>query len=917
MSLASGTRISIYQIVAPIGAGGMGEVYRARDTNLNRDVALKVLPDTFAADSSRVARFRREAQLLATLNHPNIAQIYGLEEVVPRATAAMPSAALVLELVEGPTLADRLAQGPLPLDDTMAIARQIADALESAHECGIIHRDLKPANVKVKEDGTVKVLDFGLGKAFDPAASVSADVLNSPTISAQATQAGVVLGTAAYMAPEQAKGRSVDRRADIWAFGVVLYEMLCGRRLFDADDVSETLAAVLRQPIDWSALPSATPVALRHLLARCLERDARKRLRDIGEARIALENPSLSLAGVAARAERPPAAVEPRRALWKRVAPLAAVGILAAAIGLLAMRNLQSTPPPAPVVRFDSPLSAGLTLAPMARPFLNVSRDGTQIAYVYGTNRTLYVRRLSERDAHAVPGTQNLGELFAPAFSPDGRALAFWSGDGTIKRVSIEGGAAVTLCRADNPYGLTWDESGIFFAQGEKGTIVRVSADGGTPEVIARAKQGQLVSGPEVLPGGRFLLFAVTAGTALEWEKGRILVHSLDSGDERTLIDGGSDARYVPPGHLVYAKEGVLFAAPFDAARAHLEGPGVPVLSGVRRGNPGLGTAHYALSRAGTLVYVPGPAAANALVDFGLFDKTGKATPLKLPLGAYSHPRVSPDGRQVAFTVAAGEEEFIGVYELSGAKAIRRLTLGGRSRAPIWAVNGSRVAYQTDRDGDVSIFWQAADGSGSPERLTTAAPGESHAPESWSPTTATLLYSVHKDGAYALWTMSLPEKRATTFGGVTSTVPTNAVFSPNGRWIAYQSDQSGRTTVYIQPVPPTGAIYPYLPRHNDVPHEPMWSPDGKELFFNPRAGAFEVVPVTTEPQFDFGNPLALPRPFRLTPPQGRRSYDIAPDGRIVAVILPEGTNESAAAHGLAVVLNWHEELKAKVPMPRR
>ena len=916
MSLASGTRISIYEIVAPIGAGGMGEVYRARDTRLNRDVALKVLPDTFAADTSRIARFRREAQLLATLNHPNIAQIYGLEEVAPRSTPAMPSAALVLELVEGRTLADRLAEGPLPLDDTITIARQIADALESAHECGIVHRDLKPANVKVKEDGTVKVLDFGLGKAFDPAATVSSDVLNSPTISAQATQAGVVLGTAAYMAPEQAKGRSVDRRADIWAFGVVLYEMLSGRRLFEADDVSETLAAVLRQPIDWSALPSTTPVALRHLLARCLERDSRKRLRDIGEARIALEDPSLSLGGVVAPAERPRAAVEPHGALWKRVAPVAAVGIFAAAIGALAVRYFQSTPS-APVVRFDSPLSGGLTLAPMARPFLNVSRDGTQIAYVYGANRTLYVRRLSERDAQAVPGTQNLGELFAPAFSPDGRALAFWSGDGTIKRVSVEGGAVVTLCRADNPYGLTWDESGIFFALGEKAIIARVSADGGTPEVIARAKPGELVSGPEVLPGGRFVLFAVTAGTAGEWEKGRIIVHSLDSGDERTLIDGGSDARYVPTGHLVYAKEGVLFAAPFDAARAQFEGPGVPVLSGVRRGRPGLGTAHYALSRAGTLVYVPGPAATNTLVDFGLFDKTGKATPLKLPLGAYSNPRISPDGRQVAFNVAAGEEEFIGVYELSGAKAMRRLTLGGRSRAPIWTANGSRVTYQTDRDGDVSIFWQAADGSGSPERLTTAAPGESHAPESWSPTTDTLLYSVQKYGAYALWAMSLPEKRATTFGAVTSTVPINAVFSPNGRWIAYQSDQSGRTTMYVQPVPPTGAVYPYLARHNDVPHEPMWSPDGKELFFNPRAGAFEVVPVTTEPKFDFGNPLALPRPFRLTPPQGRRSYDIAPDGRIVAVIVPQDANESPAAQGLALVLNWHEELKAKVPVPRR
>jgi len=332
VSLASGTRIGIYEIVAPIGAGGMGEVYRARDTRLNRDVAVKILPDTFAADPSRVMRFRREAQLLATLNHANIAQIYGFEEVTPLSAQAVASAAIVLELVDGRTLADRRLEGPLPLDEAVAIARQIAEALETAHECGIIHRDLKPANVKVREDGTVKVLDFGLAKAFDPAATVSVDALSSPTISAQGTQLGLVLGTAAYMAPEQAKGRPVDRRADIWAFGVVLYEMLAGRRLFEGDDVSETLAAVLRQPIDWSALPAATPAAVRHLLVRCLERDARKRLRDIGEARIVLESPSLSLVGVGGLPEISGTAVEARRALWKRVAPLAAVAVVAAAI---------------------------------------------------------------------------------------------------------------------------------------------------------------------------------------------------------------------------------------------------------------------------------------------------------------------------------------------------------------------------------------------------------------------------------------------------------------------------------------------------------------------------------------------------------------------------------------------------------
>jgi serine/threonine-protein kinase len=361
----------------------------------------------------------------------------------------------------------------------------------------------------------------------------------------------------------------------------------------------------------------------------------------------------------------------------------------------------------------------------------------------------------------------------------------------------------------------------------------------------------------------------------------------------------------------------VLFGAPFDAERAQLERPGVPVLSGVRRASPGVGNAHYALSSVGTLVYVPGPAAPSATADLGLFERTGKATPLKLPLGTYSFPRVSPDGRRLAFTVAGGQEEFIAVYELSGAKAMRRLTLGGHNRFPVWASNGSHVAYQSDREGDVSIFWQLADRSGAEERLTRASPGESHAPESWSPTTNTLLFSSLKNGEHTLWALSLSEKTPARFGAVHSTIPINAVFSPDGRWVAYQSDQSGRITVYVQPVPPTGAVYQFLPRGNDVPHEPMWSPTGNELFYNPRAGAFEVVAVTTGPEFDFGKPTNLPRPFRLSPPQGRRSYDVAPDGRIVAVILPEGSDESPGQQPLALVLNWHEELKAKVPRSRR
>jgi eukaryotic-like serine/threonine-protein kinase len=567
--------------------------------------------------------------------------------------------------------------------------------------------------------------------------------------------------------------------------------------------------------------------------------------------------------------------------------------------------------PAAGIVRFQYAPPPGLVFAPLARHFVNISPDGTQV--VYGTNRGLYVRRLSEFASQPVPETAEAGTIVGPAFSPDGRAVAFWA-DGTIKRVPVDGGPSVALCAADNPFGLSWGETGIVFAQAEKATIMRVSPNGGAPEVMARARRGELVSGPELLPGGRFVLFSVTSDTGVDrWDRGRIVVQALGSDEPRVIVEGGSDARYLPTGHLVYAAGGVLFAAPFDATRAELEGPAVPVLSGVRRANPGVGKAHYAVSNTGTIVYLPGPAAATAASDLALADRDGTVTPLNLPLGAYGYPRVSPNGRRLAFTVISAQDEFIALLELSGGKAMRRLTLEGRNRFPVWASDGQRIAYQSDREGDAAIFWQPADGSGTAERLTKPGSGESHAPESWSPTTDTLIFSVHKDGEHTLWTLSLPDKRVTPVGGVSSTIPINAVFSPDGRWMAYQSDQSGRPTVYVQPVPATGAVYQFLPRGADQPHEPMWSPTGKELFYNPRAGGFEVVAVTTEPEFEFGNPVVLPRPFLLTPPQGRRSYDVTADGRIVALVVPEGGDDPAGAQRLDVVVNWSEELKQRVP----
>jgi serine/threonine-protein kinase len=905
MSLSGGTRIGAYEILSLLGSGGMGEVYRARDTKLGRDVALKILPDAFATDLDRVSRFQREARVLASLNHPNIGHIYGLED------SGTPQA-LVLELVEGPTLADRIATGPLALDEALPIARQIAVALEVAHEHGVVHRDLKPANVKVRDDGTVKVLDFGLAKAFSQTPESTVDALDSPTLTARATQLGVVLGTAAYMSPEQAKGKVIDRRADIWAFGAVLYEMLSGRRAFDGEDVSDTLAAVLRHELDWSALRSDTPPGVRRLIGRCLDRDTRRRLRDIGEARIVLEDPggdavssaSTHLTGVAV-----PAA---RRPLWRRLLPIAATAVAVALVAGAAAWYLKPAPEPI-VTRFRFSLPTGVTLTTLARNFVTISPDGTQIVFV--ANNRLYARSMWEADAHPVPGTEGPGILGVPVFSPDGRSIAYWSStDSTIKRVSIEGGTVTTLCQADTPFGMSWAREGLVFAQGVRGTVMRVSPNGGTPDLIARVKPDELVNHPQILPGGRHLVFTVLSvpNTLGRWE-GRVVVQALGSTEQRTILDRGTDARYLPTGHLAYAVGGVVFAAPFDASRAEFTGTGVAVLEGVRRSLPAAtGAAQYAVSATGTLVYVPGPTAAAAdIVDLGLSDRKGAVTPLNLPRGPYAYPRVSPDGRRIAFDVAKGQESFVAVYDLAGRTSMRRLLLGANSRFPVWTSDSRRVVYQSDREGDTGIFWQPADGTGGAERLTKPGPGETHVPDAWSPVSNTLLLSVVKGaGEQTLWALSLPDKTIAPFGGISSTIPINPVFSHDGRWIAYQTNQSGRSAIYVQPNPPTGSVHQLLAPPGDQPHEPLWSPDSKELFYNPRALGFEVVTVTTQPEFGFGNPVALQRSFQLSPPQARRSYDMTRGGLILAVTMP-GAGDASAPQ-FEVVVNWFHELKQRL-----
>ena len=900
MTLAAGARIGPYEILSALGAGGMGEVYRARDAKLNRDVALKVLPTAFALDSDRLARFKREAQVLASLNHPNIAAIYGFEESNSSSGAAQQ--ALVLELVEGPTLADRIAQDAIPLDEALPIARQIAEALEAAHEQGIVHRDLKPANIKLRPDGTVKVLDFGLAKAMDPMSSPIADVTASPTITSPAmTAMGVILGTAAYMSPEQAKGRRADKRSDVWAFGAVLYEMLSSRRAFKGDDTSDTLAAVLRQDIDWTALPVTTPASVRHLLARCLERDVRRRLRDIGEARIVLDDRTELARSVDADVP----AFAPSPFSWRRPIPVVITAIVAGALASAATVYFRPSQAPLVVTRFPITLGEGQSVGSSGRQAIAISPDGTLTAYA-GFPR-LYLRSMSGLEARPIAEPDAGGFVGHVVFSPDGRSVAFWSsGDQTLKRVAVSGGTAVTICRADRPLGVNWGTDGIVFGQSNIG-IMRVSPDGGTPQVLVSVKDGDEAQSPQILPGGETVLFTLVAGTGLSGERARIVTQSLKSGDRKTLVDGGTNGRYLPTGHLAYAIDGVVFAVPMDLRHLEVTGGPVPMIEGVRRAGGG---ADFVVSNTGTLAYVPGAVSnLSTQADLALFDRKGGVERLKLSPGAYEHPRVSPNGKQITFATHDEKQSRVWIHEVGSTTSMRQLTFGGRNRFPVWSADGQRVAFQSDREGDLGIFWQRADGSGLAERLTKPEQGLSHVPESWSPREQRFLFSVTKGSTVSLWTFDLQSAKAAPFADVQSPNRINAAFSPDGRWVTYNVTEGAMTGIFVQPFPATGVKYQIA---TGTAVHPVWSRDGREIISQPQGGRQAVHTITTQPSFSFSPPALMPRGFVNLGPTSQRNYDVMPDGRILGVV-SAGLTQAAGAQPIQIVLNWFEELKQRVP----
>jgi eukaryotic-like serine/threonine-protein kinase len=886
----------------------MGEVYKARDARLDRDVAIKILPEAFAADADRVARFQREAKTLAALNHPNIAQIFGLEQ-------AGGVHALAMEFVAGDDLSDRIARGPIPIDEALPFAKQIAEALEAAHDHGIIHRDLKPANIKVTPDGLVKVLDFGLAKAMDPPAS-SRDVSQSPTITTPAmTLAGMILGTAAYMSPEQAKGRPVDKRSDVWAFGCVFFEMLSGGRAFDGEDVTDTIAAVVRSEPNWNLLPAEVPEQIRLLLRRCLEKDRKARISDMAVARFLLtETLPSPTAGVPGRALAASA-----RPLWKLVLPVAASAVVAGAIVGGAAWTLKPPAPAPPLVsRFSIPLGEGQNFTANNGQSVAISPDGSKIVYV--ANNQLYLRLLSESQARAIPGTLGATTPSFPTFSPDSQSVAFFTGTGdqSIKKIAVSGGAGITLCPATQPAGMSWDASGILFGQPSKG-ILRVSENGGQPTVIAGVKNGEVAYGPQLLPGGDWLLFTIaTAATSDGWDKAQIVVQSLKTAERKTLISGGSDGRYLPTGHIVYALSGVLFAVSFDPHALTVTGGPVPAVeSGVKRSNSGnLATTHLSISSTGSLVFVSGPAStASGRFDLALFGRDGTVQKLKLPPAQYESPRLSPNGRQIAVGTDDGKDASVWIYDVSGAASIRRLTtLGGRNRVPVWSPDGEHVAFQSDSEGDLAIFWQRADGTAPAERLTKPDKDTADVPESWSPDGKTLLFSVAKGSTYTVSALSFPDKKVSALAGIASAQPPSAAFSPDGRWVAYSMEPPGSAarSLNVQPFPPTGV--PYQIARSGI--HAIWTPDGKELLYSPAAAQEVAVSVTTRPSFTFGNPVPVLSSFLDRGPAYERSHDITLDGqRLLGIVAADvaGAAGIPAAPQIQVVLNWFTELQQRVP----
>jgi len=881
--LSIGQRLGAYQVIARLGAGGMGEVYRGRDTRLGRDVAIKVLPVVFAADPERLARFEREARLLASLNHPHIAAIYGIE-TGPEETGRQVRA-LVMELVEGIALSDRIARGRVPVAEAVVIAQQIADALAAAHEQGIIHRDLKPANIRLRADGTVKVLDFGLAKALPAWSALPDSAAASPT--AHVSEAGLILGTAAYMSPEQARGQLVDTRSDVWAFGCVLFEMLAGRKAFAGETATDTLAAIIEREPAWTTLPASLPVSIQRLLHRCFEKDPKRRLRDIGDARPELED---SQGGAQPGLPIVPAPSRRRERLaW--LSGLALVNMIAVATIAWALRSV----PTLPETRFDisTPQTRNLSMA--------IAPDGQTLAFVAASESgpRLWLRSMASGSAQPVAGTEGAGGLF---WSPDSRSVGFFAGD-KLKRVDIGGGGVQVLANAQNAYRGTWSPDGtILFGLATSAPIFRVSETAGEPAPVTPAGQPGEHSSPEFLPDHRHFLYYVRNIA----EPG-VYVGQIDGGETRRLLAADSPAVYAPSGQLLFIRQDTLFAQNFDPERLQLAGSPYPVAHGALNGN-------VSVSATGAVAYRPGAfggGLGSAPQQLIWFDRSGREIENAGDSvhSGRANPEMSPDGRHVALWRTVSGNPDVWSFDLRRRALSRLTTDASTDNNPIWSPDGFRIVFSSNRKGVLDLYEMSATRQGS-EKLLLAT-GQDLNPSDFSRDGQFLLYSsvdptTRSDARSDIWV--LPMRGG---GKPFPVVQTNAneryaQFSPDRKWIAYQSDESGRDEVYLQPFPgPGGRVT--MSTNGGV--QIRWRNDGKELFYVALDGRLMAVPIPLSAgghTVEAGVPAALflTRVFAIQGINIRQQYMPSANGQRFLV---DSVPEDPAQPPITVILNWKPE----------
>jgi eukaryotic-like serine/threonine-protein kinase len=879
MRLTKGTRLGPYEILEPLGQGGMGEVYRARDERLHRDIAVKVIhPELVTADS--LGRFRREARVLAALSHANVANVYELDEVDG-------TAFLVMEIVPGDTLSDRLASGPLPIPDVFRIAGQVAAALEAVHDKGIVHRDLKPSNIKVTRDGLVKVLDFGLAK---PIVEHAATRTHLATATVGGTREGLVVGTAAYMSPEQVRGWEIDRRTDVWAFGCVVYEMLTGLPAFAGDSVADTIAAVIERDLDWGALPPSTPPGLTRLLRRCVQRDLKRRLRDMGDARLDLEE----AASDAPTRDRPTSAPAARG--WRTTAAvmvgLLMIGVLlGAAAASYRIRSARRSGEPA---HFVVPLSPTTQLGGLDFPSVAISPDGSRLAFVgsRGGQTLLFVRQMNALDATALPGTTN---AVAPFFSPDGSWVAFFA-NGQLQKVALSGGMPITLCEAQVGLGGSWGADDlIVFASNTGSGLSTVSAYGGRPQRVTNldTTKGEFSHRwPEWLPGGESVIY--TVGTLGTWNQAEVVAQSLTTGERSVLVQGATNPHYLPTGHLVYAHDGRILAVPFDPRRLRVTGAPAPVLENVLQSADG--AAQFGVSNAGLAAYVSGEFASGQgrLVSV---TRDGAAMPLAAPTGPYGSPRVSANGRTLLVAMETPASD-LWIYDLRSG-SLSQLTYDAGATSPLWTPDG-RAVFSSAKNGPLNLFISDVSRQGPLQRLASSE--NVQIPGSWS-SDGSLLAFVERRSGTGRDVFLLPRGSRVARPLLVSAADESAPrFSPNGRWLAYVSNQTGQNEIYLRTA---SGDEPGQRVSSAGGTEPVWASDGSELFYREGDKMMSVALPSgstrpAQPRFLFDGEFT--RGTMDSP-----NYDVMPDGRFVMV---QRSRQESAQPTLHVLVNWFATLSS-------